>query len=372
MRVRNKQEPVYRSPAFLKRSIGVISVSESGIFCRGQDYSRLYVVERQGEFEELIAELRQMDAEYEIFTVKEEEKRRLILHTVQKDMTDARIWFDEAEQRLLQKGIALEERLGYYGRFLNGFLGTNSRVDSYLLETAEWKSDAWLAGLKAVNRASVSGMPAAAWELETSAGAYAVLAVRSFPMKLKSDTLGKLQTTDGVEEICISVIPVSDWMVADAIREEYLGLDGILPRLKRSSPLIYEILSREEEKKNHAKNSGNTQSFVRAGVYFLLTGANKEELKERMQRFLADAEGEGIWAERIPLAELHTSSELRQTLAMFGMMGTRQERYQSFFPSSDLIKLIPGYQMKEDKEQTYDVEEMRMLFFDREAQNEPE
>lgn len=82
--------------------------------------------------------------------------------------------------------------------------------------------------------------------------------------------------------VCVSVVPVSDQAVADFVRSEYMGLDSIMPRLKRKNPVLYGILAQEKDAVS------NEQNYVWGGIYFCLM----LQIKMRCRKNKADG---GDW-----------------------------------------------------------------------------
>ena len=102
-------------------------------------------------------------------------------------------------------------------------------------------------------------------------------------------------------------------------------------------------------------------------MYFLLEASGQEELDRQTEDFRKETKKMGLLTELVPLGQMGMGKEARSTLAMFGKMGTVQERYQCFIPVSRMKEWI-GEKNVEDPEQKYDIEELRMLFFDGEAE----
>lgn len=342
-RTRNKEEAVYRAPAFLKHTVGLTEISESGIFACENSFNKVYKMEtggQKGKLGEIMEELQRMDVRYGISADPGEKDVYLVLHIEKKDMEEAAEWFSQMKD-LLGSGLNAEERFGEYTGFLENFFGVPGRAGSYILETDQWKEAAQME--------------------EIHKKIFSVIAVRSFPEDTAGISFLKLGKLAGVRGIYGNVMPVSDRTVINAIHAEYLGLEGILPRLKRNAPLMYELLSREE---------GSTEDkryFARAGVYFLLEASGQEELDRQTEDFRKETKKMGLLTEPVPLGQLGMGKEARSTLAMFGKMGTVQERYQCFIPVSRM-KEWTGEKNVEDPEQKYDIEELRMLFFDGEPE----
>lgn len=349
-RRKNKDEAVYRTPAFLKKELGITGVSESGVFSCGENFSKAYIVcqgETHGKIADLCGKLREMNADYNVLMGKHSDCIYLILHAKKKELAEALVWFHDVEKTLDLSGVSAEQRLEHYCTYASRITGIKCGAESYLMEPDSWKQAAKLEGTEIVDKV-----------LHTKAGYFAVVAAKRFPVDLTQEAFNCLFVSEGVEEVYIAVTAVADKVVADAISAEYLGVDSVLPRLKRSNPVLHGILSRES-----AEDGCN---FLWAGVYHLLFAEDSMELEEKVKDFIARAKTQGICTECIPLAKMQDKKEMKRTLAMFGLTGVRQERYQSFIRSVDVRKLIPDAEDAGHKmERSYDVEEMRALFFDR-------
>lgn len=265
------------------------------------------------------------------------------------DITEAMEKFAETEKYLELKALSAEQRLEEYCRHMSKVLGEAYRTERYLFETPEWKVAASMDKLKVEQG-----------ELVTPAGYFAVMAVRRFPEEITEGIFQKLEEKDYVMALCYSILKVSDKRVGQVMEEEYLGLDGVLPGMRRKSPALYHILKGED----CLEEAG---SFIEVGVYFLLYAASMEEFHQRLMDFSKTAGecGGGVRVEKIPLAELKGTREIKETIAMFGLMGCSKNRYGNIVPADDAISnlLIPVLRKKEQNGEEYDVEKMRRLFF---------
>lgn len=263
------------------------------------------------------------------------------------DMPEAMEKFVEIEQKLEITGLSAEQRIDGYCEYISKVLGEQYQADCYLLETPVWKAAAAMDKLRVAEK-----------EIAAETGYFAVMTIRRFPGEIKTGVLQKLDNKEYVAASYLSVLKVTDKRIREVVEEEYLGVDGVLPRMKRKAPLLYDILKKEDE------SSEDTGSFMSASAYFLLYAEALEELYKNISDFSQSAGESGMQAEKIPLAELKKPRELKETLAMFGLMGNCQKRYGNFLPADDILKLLVYGSAKEDvKGQAYDVEEMRALFF---------
>lgn len=295
---------------------------------------------------------RRREIEYDFLFMENESY--LVVHYAGKSMNEAVAWFEALEQEYALKGWNAERRLAYYRDFLGKFLSEKIEPENCILQPDLWK-----------NAALYSGMETGNGEIETQAGIYRIVAVRRFLAKPACGAIKTLLDQAGSKAAYVSVIPVSDQAVADFIRSEYVGLESVMPRLKRNNPVLHSILMQEEQ----AVKDG--QNFLCCGVYFLLAAADKEEMEKITAVFMEESRRLGLLAEVMPLATLSTVVELKKTLAVFGLMGGRQKRYHSILASEEVAVMVePEESFNEQNEMPYDIEEMRELFFKKEVAEE--
>lgn len=347
--MKNKQEPVYKTPVFLSRNLGIARISESGIFEGDHCFTKIYSMEdmAEGLAERMREQIRTQGTEWEMAQGGYLGGRYLLIRKEAADMQEAMEKFSEIERELGVQGFSAEQRLEKYCGYMSELLGKAYRADSYLLETPVWKEAAVIGNLK-----SMEGVIAAGEKH------FAVMAVRRFPGKLQEGILKELEGESYVAASYLSVWTAADERVREEMEEEYLGVDGILPRMKRKAPLLYHILKAEEG------SPEDTGSFMGMGAYFLLYAETDEELRRNISDFSKKSGESGIWMEKVPLAELKKAKETTETFAMFGLMGCSRKRYGNFLPAEEAVKLFLAEQPRAEAEDLgYDVEEMRTLFF---------
>lgn len=348
LRIKNKSEPVYRTPVFLKNAAGVSEVSESGIFKTGGRYTKSYFMETDiltGEQAGLFLKLEQMNAAYGFIKMVKNEKTSLLIAVEKKDMQEAIVWFAYMEQETGLEGINAEGRLEYYCRFLTLFLNAESRLDSYLQETRSWKPLADMIGLKAEDHL-----------IRTEAGVFSVMAIRRFPDKISrmpAALTGQEAVIFAYTEIC----PVTDSSVMDMLQAQYLGIDGVLPRLKRGNPSLYNVIKAMESKR------GDTGSFVAAFMFFLLHTKDRESMELAEGELCRLAEEKGMLLEHVPVMETRIIQEAKRELSLFGMSGKQIGKYRNLILASDKEKLFPQPESSPNEVTTYDIEELRTLFY---------
>lgn len=340
---------------FLKRTIGSMEISESGIVMGEDGCSKVYLLSDCRACKDIAAfcgKFRRKEIEYDFLFIESESY--LVVHYAGKNMHEAAAWFEALEQEYALKGWNAEQRLAHYRDFLGKILSEKIEPENCILQPELWKNAALYGGMETVNG-----------EIETKAGVYRIVAVRRFLAKPAHGAIKILQEQTGSKAAYVSVIPVSDQAVADFIRSEYVGLESVMPRLKRNNPVLHSILMQEDQAVK------DEQKFLCCGAYFLLAAADKEEMEKTTAVFKEESRRLGLLVEVMPLATLNTTVELKKTLAVFGLMGGRQRRYHSILASEELAVIVePEEGFNEQNEMPYDIEEMRELFFKKEVAEE--
>lgn len=340
-------------PAFLKHTVGSMEISESGIVVGEESCSKVYPLadcREAKDIEAFFRKIRRRGIEYDIFFSMSE--CYLIVHYAGRNLDEAHTWFDSLEQELMLKAWNANLRVDHYCKFLGRFFAEKLEIENCILQPDQWK-----------NAALYGDMETDHGEIETGAGVYRIAAVRRFLTKPERGAVRSLQEQMESEAAYVSATPVTDQAVADFIRSEYMGLESVMPRLKRNNPVLHSILMQEE----HAVKDG--QNYVWGGVYFLLKAADEEEMEKKIEHFKTEGKRLGMLIEVMPLATLSSTAELKKTLAMFGLMGSRQKRYHSLLASEDMAGIIGQEQMSMEQESaSYDIEEMRELFFKKEEE----
>lgn len=346
-RIKNKSEPVYRTPGFLKNTAEVSEISESGIFRTGGRYSKGYFMESDvsGELAGIFTKLRKMNAAYAFLNAAKNEKICLIVDADKKNMPEAIAWFSLMEQETGLKGINAEERLEYYCSFLTSLLCERSRADSYLLETESWKPLADMNSMKADDNL-----------IRTEAGVFQVMAISRFPDKILYHMPTALTGHEAVLVSYTEINPIADSDVRDMLNAQYMGIDGLLPRIKRGNPSLYNILKAEKEE------SEDMECFVSASMYFLLRAKDRESMDMAANEICNIAKEKGMRLEHVPVTELRMAREMKRMISMFGMSGKGLTKYRNLILSADKERLFPQTG-ESPKEESYDIEELRALFY---------
>lgn len=88
-RIKNRKEPLYRMPAFLKHTIGCVEISESGIILGTDGFSKVYALKTDMKI--FCPKLRKQEITYDVFY--EAEKRYLLIHYAGRNLEEAYLWF---------------------------------------------------------------------------------------------------------------------------------------------------------------------------------------------------------------------------------------------------------------------------------------
>lgn len=351
LRIKNKYEPVYKAPACFRNAVGTISVSESGIFYTDGGYSKVYPASGAGDsaMTQAVETGTERGADAGLLSVKEDDW--LLLYIQKNSMQEAQEWFMETERKGFLPCLSAEERLAGYARFSSAFLGTACSTDRYLAEECRWKAQAGMEGIRADGDF-----------IKTQAGVCQAVAVRKFVKDPCMEAVRELTRQKAVMAAYTELSHTKDQTVADWIKSEYLGFDGILPRMKRNGPLLYGVLNGAE---------GNRESFVTAAAYYLLSAASPAELLKEREAFLETAGSFGIRAEAVPDARAGSLRRMKEAAAVFGMTGRRPRGYQSLIPSDAAWHpVLKGAPEAGRKTETYDMEEMREIFFETNGKTE--
>ena len=159
-----------------------------------------------------------------------------------------------------------------------------------------------------------------------------------------------------VKSMYIAVSGVSDRQIKESLCSEYMGIEGMASRMKRNAPELYEILQKD------ADADTVSGKYRRVSIYFLMQ-TEVEQVNEKILNFIKNAYKTGIKMERMELSEQKNIPELKRTLAMFGMTGNSQERYRMLVTEEQVQGLL-NIVTEEKKQEKYDIEKMKALFYD--------
>ncbi|MGN0141694.1 MAG: hypothetical protein ACI4AD_05655 [Roseburia sp.] len=344
-RIRNKQEPVFLAPAFLKDTTGIRIVTESGIFQGGGgEYTKTYALQglSRDKKKNIYEELRQRDTGYSVTRVVGEEY--LIIRYESGELMDAIGWFSDLEEQLRIKGIGMHQRLGLLVKFMAELGAVDGAVmdNINIMETSGWK--------KAI-QSEILKIPDAGLKIGKSI--FSVLAVRRIP----ADLVGKVAffSYDYMKAYRVSVMPITDTQAADTVLDNYLGMDGILTKIKKKNGILYDCIDRLGE--------SDTRNYTKTVFYFLLEAPDGDMMRVRIKEAVQSARECGIILEEYPLIYTSGLLEIRNVLFSFLLgEGNGCDRYQNMIPSKGMAELLSGEQEEEFHEK-YDVEEMRQLFY---------
>lgn len=356
-RWKNKKEAVYETPAFLK-SIGVLQISESGIFMHaGNIFTKVYERERIENAEELLKEqklIRQLDVTWSILTFSEHlDTWYMQFRLPAESFEKAQEKFDALEREL--KGILQIDSMVLSRRLAFGFYGikkcfsenTQGEAIACSLEDAEdWKPYAELAFIEDNTNSFVA-----------TKGHFAFLSIYEYPgisKGLKRETLySVLRGMPGVLGMRSTFEAVTDFAVAQFMQEKYIGYEGVLSKIKRVNPELYCVITEPVETDN--------RNFFSGSSVFLLYAKEQHELNKAIASFVIKAGDMGCLVHNV-------CGMQKQLVRDFFLLGSGPERTSRFLPMSQMALLLPASFEEDDRNEQKaaeeaDMEEMRKLFF---------
>lgn len=352
-RVKNKYEPVYKPPVFLKNRYGLKLITESGMIKTDGGYFQMYALPGDCSAEkpkELCGGLCQPGIKFGFLKGRGNEAY-LFAGTQSEELEQASRGLKEAGKRVGAEALDADGLLNYFCDFLEEVSKQECHAESYLLDPLSLKPLLKFTGLK----------PAEGY-LKTDAGVFGIMAVRRLPYRIEERLLAECGKHPAVCALYMETEPLSGGTVAETIHAEYLGIEGVQSRMKRVNPQMEAFLNEESE------DAEESWDFAAFAAYFLLKAEDSGEMRERQKEFTDMAEAAGIKMERVPLAEQRDLRKMRMAVAMFGMPGLCSGRYKNIISAADVWKLVPCGRPEENREQVsgkYDIDEMRALFFDK-------
>lgn len=305
----------------MKKSVGMLFLSESGTLETDGRLSRAYVVDnnRIGVIEE---KLKCLQIDYAFVFRKSNPVSMLLSEKMDCGYDEITKKFSDIESDLQIKSMSADERMAYYCNFLKNFLGIQTEVNSYILDSDCWKQVANMEGLKISDN-----------RILIPESCYCVLAVRKIKKNTSWKDLDNLMNDPVVKSMYIAVSGVSDRQIKESLCSEYMGIEGMASRMKRNAPELYEILQKD------ADADTVSGKYRRVSIYFLMQ-TEVEQVNEKILNFIKNAYKTGIKMERMALSEQKNIPELKRTLAMFGMTGNSQERYRMLVTEEQVQGLL--------------------------------
>lgn len=348
-RIKNKSEAAYHVPEYFFRLTGVQKVTESGIWY-GENAAKLYKLEKDRErFEQMIEILVSMKVDFSILQQPLSDREYIIIYSQKTALQESMEWFARIEENLPLLGLKLEQRLDAYIRFWSELTGikNGSAAGSYILEPMKWKESVSLSEFRWDNGCFLQEQMC-----------MKIMAVRKINIERRKDVpWQKIMGEKGVVKAsAFDVHWLSDDEVLQRLHDNYLGLDSVLPRLKHSNPLFYELLRQE-------KGKGDSARFCMMSVYFLVKAANPEEMRSNVEEMKERAKENGVIVEEMPLQYAIGMKETAYTLSMFAGGNYRQHRYQNLLSENDMRTMIEKRSNHHTSSTMDYVEEMRNLFF---------
>lgn len=357
IRLKNKKEPVYKTPGFMK-NIGICQISESGIFMHtGNLFTKVYE-KNLGDAEQLLKEqrlIRQLDITYSYLSFTSfPDKLYMQIVISAESFEKAQEQFEILEVEL--KGIAqlktmlLEQRLrlvfqGIMRNFTEGKAVGEETVYS-LGEVETWRQYAILDFVE--DRKD---------SFNTSKGYFAFLSIYGYPdvsnNVQKESLYSMFKTVPGVLGMQSTFEPITDFAIVQFIQEKYIGYEGVFPKMKRENPELYAIVAQPVEVNNRNFFCGNSVFLVYAETIEALENTVKDFTKKAIEKNckvqnLCGVQKKLIWD--------------------FFFLQCGQKKASRFLPVSRMALLNPVQYMageiaEEQEAEKVDMEEMRKLFF---------
>lgn len=340
-------ETVYMTPSFFKRDTEIKYVTESGIFAQGNGgCTKTYIIPDSMTAEErdgICRSLRQSDADYGFLVQKGKEKTSyLLIRHKDSEMTEAMQWFSEMEKQLRLKALALEQRMDAMVRFLADAAQEEYIADGYAADVSGWRKVFSQDKMK-IERGSITA----------GGNIFSVMAVRRFPDTGFSGKTIHFMDKDYVEAFCMEAGCMDDGHAVQALSERYLGVEGVLPRIRRNNPQLYDCLRDNGEK--------NTRSFIRCTMYFLIKAPDAQTMDAQVGELIRCGKDAGMRLEQVPFDAAYGRREAWGALSMFAGSGRQWKRYSCILPSEAMGELFPEAAESAEWED-YDVEQLRELF----------
>lgn len=353
-RLKNKKEAVYQAPAFLAAK-GILAVSESGIMQYGGNFfAKTYEMDFREETAgaELMQNLRSLNYPFDVLNVFGGSGGEEILHfrfwAKAENFIQAQEAFESLDKEFLSLGFAFHS-MNFVKKISNFFscmesLGKKEKEEPFtevFQHTGFLKECMQLDFIKEESN-----------QFQTEKGVWAFVSVNHYPSDPDASIFDIFSEFKGLTSMYVSIEPISDFAVSDFIEERYIGFEGLLSRMKRKNPELYQVLEREPE-------TDKKQFFCGESV-FLISGETQEIFQELLENLQKKAEEKGYEIRRL------YGGQKNKLLDFFLLGGgiKSESRFQSVKNISCLLPCAAGdsTERKEYAEEAYDIEEMRKLF----------
>lgn len=348
--------PMSSAPLFLKKTYGINTISESGLFQVGDGgvFSKLYRLEIRDstvKAQDVFTILREYDFKFRIYYIHDEIYLNILCVS---DKSDAWVSCDELFKDMKNKffdfsisieDIEADERM----KIVHGLILNNENLpfgSSYLDNKSilDWKEDFELTGLKEEIDC-----------LKKADDSYKIFYVREFSDKV-SEFISEILLMEDVEEVITQFEPVSDKAVQAFFKYNYMGAENLLEDMAKKNPKVFDIYTK--------KIKDDSRHFTMCGAMFLVKNNNpdvEEKIKFSASRYdieisyfhvrLLDAYKEflpiGSWV----LSELRNVSSERASkllLPNYLVSEEQEENIDDFLLDSDLFDFEDETPSKED------------------------
>lgn len=265
--------PMSNAPLFLKKTYGINTISESGLFQVGDGFfSKLYkliIRDSSVKAQDVFNVLREYDCKFRIYYIHDEIYLNILYVS---DKSDAWVACDELFKNMKNKffdfsieieDINAEERM----KIIHGLILDNENLpfgSSYLDNKSilDWKEDFELTGLKE--------------EVDCFSKAddsYKIFYVRELSDKV-SEFISEILQMDDVEEVITQFEPVSDKAVQAFFKKNYMGAESLLEDMAKNNPKVFDIYTKEIK--------DDSRHFTMCGVMFLVKN-NDPDVEEKIK-----------------------------------------------------------------------------------------
>lgn len=345
-RIKNKKEKVYRTPDFFRNHTGIRVISESGISERQKEsgvYVKAYRIQKNQEDKQTMDHLYEIckslcKAQMYLQFFREREGFCLVLGQWMPGMEKAQERFSEIEEQMKTELLPFDingriERCCRIGAELKG---RNIDHMDYLTQPGKWKE------IIDLRRLPISD----GRYLQSDAGCFAVAAMQKFPVSEESHWMEDIWEQEFVMASVSEFEMISDSVVKNLFFHCYTGVENVISRMKRSNPVLHQVLTEEEKEDNAGFH------FIKGSVGFLLKAETAEQMEEQIELLKEAAKKNHL---KIRCSCFSDTGIFRT----FALTGERFDSSGQILLVSDCKSLMP---FSVQKEENYDVEELKRLF----------
>lgn len=369
-RIKNRNEKVYGAPAFFKGHTGIQTITESGITQRiieRSTFVKAYEIKvvsenkvRENKLESFHCFYQYLCSEYVFiqFHVHRDKthgilKNYLLVGISAVSMERAQEKFSTVEEDWKTQeekfGINFDtldgnERMHFYCDLISKTCGKTYQTDNYFQEVNTWK---YMSGLEEVEETEDM-------YIKTEQGYFSVVMIQKYPYVLDDNRfIQDVLEEKFVQAVVLDAEGVSDPVVRELFHNSYVGMEGILSRMQRVNPVLHLTLTKTDE-----ETVEDVESFVNSSASFLLRAGTTQQMEEYMNALKKIAQRHHMRIKQLCFSNA-------DIIRAFGMTGERMDYAGQMLPKSEMGYIVPfDFEQKSEKEEAYDVEELKRLFLD--------